>query len=259
MKRRFGLTAVSVALVASCGDGGDGGDALAPAASVAPSALEEAAPSDRAAPSARTARTSDAGAASAAPSSPSPAASPLPAADPVPWLGIATDPMVDLTQSVKWADATVRLPADWASIGISNGMSENDEGVLAYLRAPKDPKREPTLGETKKSAIIILASHGAVHDMLLDYGAGKYLGITGGVSAEWSKPRLATIDDVAVDVLEGKGKIGADKAEVWQVRRKHPTTKGEGHTVLVLAALRLPATDEVRRDFYAALGSLALR
>ena len=60
------------------------------------------------------------------------------------------------------------------------------------------------------------------------------------------------------DVLEGKGKWGADDAEVWQVRRKHPTSKDHGTTSLVLAALRLPATDEVRRGLLAGLASLVV-
>lgn len=186
------------------------------------------------------------------------AATAEPSARPLSWLGVPIDTTVELPKSVKWSGAEVHLPADWSSIEIDDGMSESSCGQLAYLRAPKDPKREPTLGETKKSAIIIIATHGAVHELLLDHGAAKYLGITGGVSAEWSEPRPFTIGGVPIDVLDGKGKIGGDPAEVWQVRRKRPTSKGEGFTILVLAALRLPATDEVRQGLLAALASLTV-
>ena len=156
----------------------------------------------------------------------------------------------------------MRLPDGWPTLALGDGMSESsDLGRLAFLRAPRDPKQPHTAELLAAQAIIIIAEHGAIHDSLMDYGAGRYLGISAGTSAEWGTARPSTIGGTPVELVEGKGKVGRDPAQLWQVRRKHPhaTSKGQGYTVFILGVLRLPASDETRRVFEAALGSLVVK
>lgn len=177
------------------------------------------------------------------------------------WLGLPRDPSVALPRPLTFSGAHVRLPEGWDSIALGDGMSETSHlGDLAFLRVPRDPMQPSTTAILSAPAILIISEHGAVHEALMDYGAGRTLGVSAGAHAEWGTPRPSTIGDTSVEIVEGKGKMGADDAEFLQVRRKrpHPTAKGHGKTVFVIGGLRLPAKPEVRRQLFASLGSLQI-
>ena len=185
-----------------------------------------------------------------------------PPADPpasLSWVGVPIDGSIALPKSMGFAGAAVRLSSNWKTLRIANGMAETDDGVLAYLKAPSSSSKEPHWGPVEKDALIVLTTHAAIDDSLLDYGAGARLRLIGDAGAEhWDTPVAAELGPkrVPVFVLRAKGTFGARPAELWQLRRKFPSSKkGLGWSLLVLGAIRTSASTEVRAQFLASLAS----
>ncbi len=173
------------------------------------------------------------------------------------WLGVPVDPSVQLGKEARQDGATFRLPAGFRSTPLDNGMSEATLAVMAFLPAPREKGAVP-FGQTPKSAIIILTSHAAVHDSLLEYGATKWLSISGGVVEDtWEPGTTVVIGPLrkAATLLRGRGKLAGRPAELWQVRVKYPRAKGEGSTILLLGAVHDSVSPESRAAFLAGFAS----
>jgi hypothetical protein len=187
------------------------------------------------------------------------AAQPGDAGPPPSWLGVSVDGAIDLPRSMEFAGGKIRLPSDWKTLRIQNGMAETDDGVFAYLRAPPSPSKEPAWGPVEKDAVIILTTHGAIDDSLLDYGAGARLGLVADAGAEhWSEPTPLELGPkhVPIFALRANGKLAGKPAELWQLRRKVPSAKkGFGWSLLLLGAIRTSASPEARAHFLASLAS----
>jgi hypothetical protein len=136
-------------------------------------------------------------------------------------------------------------------------MSEGADGAMATILAPKSAWKAGSY-EIPKAAVLIISTHLAVLDVLLDYGGPGRLAMTGGAGGTWEPPRATELGGTPIFVLRGDGTMSGAPAELWQIRRKRPTSKDHGTTVLIVGALRKDAADDVRRGFFASLGSLVV-
>lgn len=173
------------------------------------------------------------------------------------WLGVPIDRSVHFTERVSFGATSFGLPTGFRTHHLDNGMSESSIGVMAFHPAPG--RGVSSLGGTPKDAILMLVTHNAVHDLLLEQAAGTFLGLSAGVSDEvWEPATRVTVGPPATDaeLLRGKGKHRLREVDLLQLRLKSPSKSGHGSSRLLIGVIEIDASPEVRAQFLAAFASL---
>jgi hypothetical protein len=196
-------------------------------ADIAPSAAEGAAAADPAAAST-----------SAAPAAPS-------------WLGPAAANVAPLAGAIATYDkpgkfvARISVPDGWRKLRLDDGMRGNHFGILTR-----------TADET---AVVIVIEHRAIHEPLVEFGAGRWLGISGGVSDEaWGPIEPAPDAGDGYSLRRGKGRLQGKPAELIQLRRRVPSADKGPSTLLLLGALVSASPSKTRDAYVACLASYAV-
>jgi hypothetical protein len=257
--RGVALALGSIAL-SSCGDAGSTppSPAAATGSSAAASPSSVASAAHRASDSAATSSGSP-------PAAPAPAALPLASASalasasrasatPLPaWLDAPPFDAPALPVTKTFVGARLQLSATWRTLDFGEPGNNPSNGLHSYL--PFSRSADERGDGQPKGAVIVLAQHDAVADVVLDYGAGARF--TWVIDETWQPATQHRIGTTPIEVLRGKGRLHLQPADLWQIRRKRVTPLGKT-TLLVLAAVRRDVPDDARAGFFAALSTLTI-
>lgn len=134
------------------------------------------------------------------------------------------------------------IPNGWAEQRLEDGMSGNSFGILTR---PSD-----------KTAVVIVIDHGATHESLVEFGAGRWLGISGGATdLSWGEIEPAPLAGEGFSLRRGSGKLWGAPAELLQLRRRVPSAEKGPATLFLLGAVKISAPRERREEYLACLGS----
>lgn len=169
------------------------------------------------------------------------------------WLGVEVDPAVRFERTVRIASqrqpsfaAEIGVPVGWNVVNLQNG---HYDATLAYLAIAPD---------RSALAILLVFEPGIWHESLVHQEVERWLTVSGGVTAieGWDAPLPITIGAAGTPGAKvmGRGTLGRAAAELWQVRRRFPSTESGRYALVVAGAAQRSAPPARRAEL---LGCLA--
>jgi hypothetical protein len=142
-------------------------------------------------------------------------------------------------------NARISIPDGWSNTRLDDGKSGKFFGILTR---PSD-----------QTAVVIVIDHRAIHESLVEFGAGRWLGISGGArDLSWGPVEPAPAAGAGFSLRRGEGKLYGKPAELIQLRRRVPSADDGPSTLLLLGALVSSAPSERRDAYVACLASYAV-
>jgi hypothetical protein len=145
--------------------------------------------------------------------------------------------------------AEIQVPVGWRVVNLGNGQYDETLAIMAI--APD------------RVALVILFAYepGVWHETLVDREAERWLGVSGGVTRidAWEPPIPVEIgaERTPCTRVVGRGVLGMEPADLWQIRRRFPSPVTGKHALVATGVVARSAPSGRRAELLACLATFA--